>query len=497
MPNLDSPFVHDRNADSPSEHLADRIRAACADRSNGAERTVQVQVPVTDNANLLEWLRGRENEEQVFWAPRSPETTSFSPSGNGHSEAKTSASRPAVAATGTADVLTGTRQPMEYDRLQRALNDRFRTAAAPVRYYGGLRFDAPQSRTTENPECPWRPFGTYRFVLPRFELRRAPDGVSLACNLVFPRDAGRAETLIEQARVLSIPTREASPSLPKPLGRTDAPEKEEWTRMVQWALSAISDHALDKVVLARKVALELERTLTPLDVLQHLKAATPGCFHFALSPAGGPAFLGASPERLFRQEGRQVVSEAVAGTGERGDTPSADAALWEELLNSPKERREHAFVQNAIRNVLDRLCSSVEVPDTPSELRLARGRHLHARLSGRLRAEVATTDLLDRLHPTPAVGGVPTDQALTAIRTQEPFDRGWYAGPVGWVGPEAAEFAVAIRSGLAEEEKLTLYSGAGIVEGSVPAREWEEIEQKIGDFAAVMGLGARVKDPSR
>jgi menaquinone-specific isochorismate synthase len=265
--------------------------------------------------------------------------------------------------------------------------------------------------------------------------------------------------------------------------------------MIQWALRSIADGELDKVVLARKVALELESALDPFDVLHHLKAATPGCFHFAISPAEGPTFLGASPERLFRQRGRSVESEAVAGTGERGDTPEADAALWKELLNSPKERREHAFVQRAIREVLDGLCSSVEVPDTPSDLALTRGRHLHARVSGTLSSDVSTADLLDQLHPTPAVGGVPTEDALTAIRTQEPFDRGWYAGPVGWVGPDAAEFAVAIRSGLVQDAALTLFSGAGIVDGSVPAREWEEIEQKIGDFAVVMGLGHHVKDP--
>jgi menaquinone-specific isochorismate synthase len=183
-----------------------------------------------------------------------------------------------------------------------------------------------------------------------------------------------------------------------------------------------------------------------------------------------------------------VVSEAVAGTRERGETPEADAALREELLTSAKERREHAFVQRAIQRALETLCTSVEAADAPSELALARGRHLHAAIRGALSPDTATVDLLEALHPTPAVGGVPTDAALSAIRQQEPFDRGWYAGPVGWIGPDAADFAVAIRSGLLRPTRLALFSGAGIVDGSAPDREWAEIEQKIGDFAAVLGL---------
>ena len=182
------------------------------------------------------------------------------------------------------------------------------------------------------------------------------------------------------------------------------------------------------------------------------------------------------------------MSEAVAGTRPRGDTEAEDEALRRELLESAKERREHAFVEDAIRSDLEQVCTSVQRPNGTGELALARGRHLHSRLNGTLRPDTTTTDLLKVLHPTPAVGGVPTDDAVAAIRAQEPFDRGWYAGPVGWIGAEAAEFAVGLRAGLVEENQIALFSGAGIVDGSAPQREWEEIEQKIGDFAAIMGV---------
>lgn len=263
--------------------------------------------------------------------------------------------------------------------------------------------------------------------------------------------------------------------------------------MVRWALATIGDGPLDKVVLARRVGLTVDTEVDPLLVFQHLVGATPGCFHFAFRPGERTAFIGASPERLFRRRGNRVVTEAVAGTRRRGETAEADAALRRELMSSAKERREHAFVQEALEKDLETLCSSVDEPVPPSDLALARGRHLHAALAGTLRKEVSTVDLLDVLHPTPAVGGVPAEEALTAIRAQEPFDRGWYAGPVGWIGTDAAEFAVAIRSGLIRNSDIALFSGAGIVEGSVPGQEWEEIEQKIADFAAILGLkGATV-----
>jgi menaquinone-specific isochorismate synthase len=401
-----------------------------------------------------------------------------------------------VAGIGQADLLAGRRQPIEYRRLDRRLSSRLDAAPPGVRYFGGLRFDAPQPHTEEKGTGLWTSFGTYRFVLPRVELVDRPDRQVLACNLVLPRDADRRDALAAAIESLPAPSPGEGGALPAPSRRTDQPDQSGWTRMVRWALDAIEQGRLDKVVFARQVTLGLDRPVDPLRVLQHLKAETPGCFHFALGPANGPSFLGASPERLFRREGDDVLSEAVAGTRARGETPEADAALREELLTSGKERREHAFVQRALEEALRALCTTLDGADTPSDLALARGRHLHAPIRGTLRPKTSTVDLLEALHPTPAVGGVPTDAALAAIREQEPFDRGWYAGPVGWIGADAAEFAVGIRSGLLRPDRLALFSGAGIVEGSVPDREWAEIEQKIADFAAVLGL-LRPQDEAR
>jgi len=474
----------DQNVDQPLRVLAEQARSVLGTTANGTRRLVRLCVPLDEPVDPISWMQAQDADEQLYWAPRTaaPGTTDDREASPAPTEGAV------VAAVGRADVLEGQGHPVDYGTLQRRLQERFRHADAGQRYFGGLRFDAPDPRPPRQPDAAWQSFGTYRFVLPRFEILDYDPQQVLACNLVLPRDADRSAELLASIRALALPSASSTGPLPGPVRRADRPDRDGWTAMVRWALTAIAAGRLDKVVFARKVALGLDRHVDPLRVLSHLKATTPGCFHFAFGPPAGPTFVGASPERLVRRDGQAVLSEAVAGTRGRGDTPAADAALREELLTSSKERREHAFVQRAIQQALEPHCTALDGADTPSDLALARGRHLHAPIRGTLRPDTDTTDLLDALHPTPAVGGVPADAALAAIREQEPFDRGWYAGPVGWIAPDAADFAVAIRSGLLAPTTLSLFSGAGIVEGSAPDREWAEIEQKIGDFAAVLGL---------
>ena len=241
-------------------------------------------------------------------------------------------------------------------------------------------------------------------------------------------------------------------------------------------------------MLARRAELGFAADLDPTLLAEGLKAATPGCFHFYVEPESGVAFLGASPELLFRRAGRSVQSEAVAGTRPRGASATDDDGLRDALLHSEKDLSEHAYVRVGIEETLGPLCEEIEIEGDVSEMKLARRRHLRSRVRGTLREGVTDAGLLDALHPTPAVGGHPRGEALGEIRALEPFDRGWYAGPVGWIGAEASEFTVGIRSGLVRGRTLALFSGAGIVAGSVPDEEWAEIEQKIGDFTRMFGL---------
>ena len=424
------------------------------------ERVVRVQVQVSPTSPLR-WLGAQGAYPRLYWSSRGSES--------------------GVAAVGAADLLEGEPGEDAAD-LRKRLSPLLEAGDPGVRYYGGLRFD-PAHGT----DVAWAAFGSYRFVLPRFELRSGESGAILSCNLVLPRDAMRREEILEQIENLSFPE-DLDGGLPVPLSRTDSPDYPGWRENVEGALSAFAGGDLGKVVLARRTELGFSGEVDAVLLAERLETATPGCFHFYVEPEKGTAFLGASPERLFRREGRAIQSEAVAGTRPRGASEADDALLREELLASEKDLSEHAYVRMSIDEALGALCEELEVGQDISEMKLARGRHLRSRVRGTLREGVTDADVLCSLHPTPAVGGYPRCGAVEKIRELEPFDRGWYAGPIGWIGAEGAEFAVGIRSALAREGRLALYSGAGIVAGSVPEDEWAEIEGKIGDFTRIFGL---------
>ncbi len=444
--------------------LREKVDRALSDPATGAARVERVEVSA-GGVDLVRWLSEQESWPKVYWAGRDDGVE--------------------VAAAGVADRIPP-KDPRDAGLLHDHLSAVPELAAGDprVRYYGGLRFD-PETE----PAGEWAAFGAFHFVLPRFELLLEGEETTLVCNLLLPRDAGRRREILGQIDFLALPEeRTGQVELPLPVSRKDTPDYEGWKRNIEWSLSAFDNTSLDKVVLARRAEFGFAGEPDPVTLFDNLKAATPGCSHFYIEPEAGTAFVGASPERLFRREDRVVRSEAVAGTRPRSHSAAADAGLREELLGSEKDRAEHGYVRRGIRETLEGLCDEVEVDGDTSEMKLARGRHLVSRVSGVLREGVGDADLLQALHPTPAVGGYPKDEARTAIRELEPFDRGLYAGPVGWVGGAGAEFAVGIRSGLVRGRRVALFSGAGIVAGSTSEGEWAEIEQKIGDFTEVFGL---------
>ncbi len=449
--------------------LAEEVALLLAERNGHAtaeRRLARVALPVPA-LHPFRWLQAQDDDARLYWSGREDDLE--------------------TAAVGEADVCRS-HTPADFEALRRHLAPVLASCDAQVRYYGGLRFDPAVPA-----EGAWTAFGAYRFVLPRFELRYRGGGATLVCNLVLPHDQARRDEILARIDRLQFPRSLPPAAVPVPVSRTDRPDAEGWRRNVVWALRAFEQTRLDKVVFAREASFGFDRkALDGLTLLENLKAGTPGCFHFYFQPAQGVAFVGASPERLFRRQGRRIDTEAVAGTRPRGTSATDDARLLEELLGSEKDHREHEFVCVSIREELAPLSEAFVLEAEPSEMKLASGRHLVSRARATLRAGVTSLDVLHALHPTPAVGGYPSDDALAAIRAREPFDRGWYAGPVGWIGPDAAEFAVGIRSGLVEPRRLSLYSGAGIVPGSTPEGEWDEIECKISDFTRVLGLGQRI-----
>jgi menaquinone-specific isochorismate synthase len=361
-----------------------------------------------------------------------------------------------------------------YAQVVAELRDRIRHGHGNIRYIGGFRFD---ERGEHAPA--WSAFKSHRFILPRFEALRDHGGTVFACNMRTDED--RDEVLDEFNRLsFGPPLGEAG--LPLPTGRTDHPPPPAWARMVRAVLSGIAEARYQKVVLAREVVLEFDTPVNPPCLLRALKAHTHSSFHFCFQPNPDSAFVGASPERLYRRDHDRLKTEAIAGTRPRGETAKQDDRQRRELLGSAKDRLEHQFVVDAIRDSLAPLTVALNAEPAPGILGLAHAQHLVTRFEGELAAGVSDGELLEALHPTPAVGGQPRDRALDEIARLEPFDRGWFAGPVGWIGRDNAQFVVGIRSALVDGLRLHLYSGAGIVADSDPAEEWDEIENKIRDY---------------
>ncbi|GMV42199.1 MAG: hypothetical protein AMXMBFR64_39150 [Myxococcales bacterium] len=271
--------------------------------------------------------------------------------------------------------------------------------------------------------------------------------------------------------------REVGAACPGLLARSSEP-REEWCARVERALHAISAGALRKVVPARAVRLlpPLGFRFDPSATLDALRRRNPGALCFGVGGPGG-WFLGASPELLLRRDGDRVESRPLAGTAARGSDPERDGELARALLESAKERREHRMVVDALAAALAPLCEDLRVAP-PGVAHLPTMLHLETRITGRSQAPLL--DLLARMHPTPAVGGWPREEALAWLRREEPVARGLFAGPVGWAAPGEATFALGIRAALVRPDEALAWAGAGVVRGSDPEAEWRETHLKLG-----------------
>jgi len=237
--------------------------------------------------------------------------------------------------------------------------------------------------------------------------------------------------------------------------------------------------ALRKVVLSRSVIVRSDVPANGFDLLHHLEATYPRCYGFGWR-VGAATFLGASPELLVRSVDGAVSSNPQAGSAPRGEGEEEDQALAEGLMRSPKDRIEHRLVVDDVVSRLAPFIDELTVPDGPSLKRMATVQHLSTPVHGTLAQPHHILELVDALHPTPAVGGTPRSQAMSFIDKVEGFDRGWYTGGIGYVdGSGDGEVAIALRCGLIEGTEAHVFAGAGIVADSVPDAEVLETRLKL------------------
>jgi menaquinone-specific isochorismate synthase len=349
-------------------------------------------------------------------------------------------------------------------------------AVTRPRVVGGLAFDADHE-----PTDPWNGFPAAGFVLPEVQLTRDDEATYLTVTAYGPDATAEAveERLDEFVEQLdSLPMMQSSGGPPGVTGQRWQTEREDWTEQVAHAVERIRDGDLLKVVLATALSVDLAAEVVVPEVLERLRRTYPDCYRFLVQPEDGGAFFGPPPERLVRLDGRYVQTEALAGSMPRGETPEEDDDLARSLLDSEKIQHEQGLVAETIR---EQLSAYGDVTEKAQGVRkLTNIQHLQTPITAELDGDEHVLSLVEALHPTPAVGGLPLSRALETIRETESFDRGWYASPVGWFDADGdGEFAVGIRSGVAGGNSATLFAGNGIVADSDPDAEWEELQPKV------------------
>lgn len=420
---------------------------------------IEIPIPETDP---LVWLTQQNSLTKLFWSGREGE---FS-----------------MAGIGEAHTICGendSNYPVIFSKMSRKLSSGFKY----LRYYGGVCFDP------KNFSKSWGPFGQYHFTIPRFEIFKTSNQTFFVCNI--RREEWTSTSLSKILQPLNNLNLKKTKIHPQPVvmkKERNNPTEAEWQKLAQKFVKQLQKGTLRKIVLARQSILEAQQSLKPLTILGYLRNTSANCYCFCLQRDNTTTFLGASPERLYKRQGLKIFTEALAGTRPRGKTYAEDQKFKNDLLNSEKDWHEHQLVVEWIKNILSPMCSQLKIDNTFSLLKLSGGHHLVTRMQGQLHETVDDAMILERLHPTPAVAGWPKNKALQFIRDTEPFSRGYYAAPVGYVGYDLAEFAVAIRSGLIQKNKITLYSGAGLVDASQPKEEWQETESKLKLFFDALRL---------
>lgn len=327
------------------------------------------------------------------------------------------------------------------------------TELSSDRLYGAISF--PSIRKDPH----WKDFPSCFFFLPQIEIIQSQ-------NKTIRRVRGNPSILAKTSPLLKSIKLEPHP--------IHFPSYEAWQTAVEDVLSSIQRQEIQKLVLARKTSFIREGD--PFAWLSHLLHTSKSSTVFAWQMTPSSLFLGATPENLYQRKKREIETESIAGTQKLDSSISM-------LQKGNKEHREVEYVKLFLEKILSACCESFSSEKTSSLIQTSHLQHLRYRLKGKLKPEVLDKELLTLLHPTPAVGGYPEKSSLERLFSLEPFDRGLYAGAMGWISKEESSFAVTIRSALIESTFLHAFAGAGIVQGSQSHLEWLELESKIAHWS--------------
>ncbi|MEC1720588.1 isochorismate synthase [Schinkia azotoformans] len=350
---------------------------------------------------------------------------------------------------------------------------------------GAFSFDPRKEKTKL-----WGSFPVSKMMLPQHLLTITKNEFWLTLNVVVHGDTNVDEIVESLSKEQKDLCKDAHIPYEASFGKEfiiEEVSKDEWISSVDTVASQIRNNEIEKVVLAREIRVKSDFPFKTEDILNRLRKEQPSSYIFAVE-SGQDCFIGASPERLIKKEGEEAFTTCLAGSIARGNSEEEDDHLGNELLQDQKNLHEHEVVVRAIRSAFEQGCDRVIVPENPTLYKVRDIQHLYTPIIGKVKNTVSLLTLVEKLHPTPALGGYPREEALRKIREIEHLDRGLYAGPIGWLDSNGdGEFAVGIRSGLLQGKEASLFAGCGIVGNSDSIEEYKETQMKLRPMLSALG----------
>ncbi|MAJ45005.1 MAG: hypothetical protein CMF96_09730 [Candidatus Marinimicrobia bacterium] len=341
----------------------------------------------------------------------------------------------------------------------------------------------------------WRNFPRGRFVLPECLATQNDDGAWLTISTLVNQN-DNLPMLISRFVNLCIHYENRMPVTLPPISSLavdkfkDVPDNDSYSDTINKILERLKPGKVEKVVLSRSHHVKISENFSVISGMQVLRNAYPKCMSFFFSFPNEGIFFGSTPESLIRLKNKSIETEALAGTISRGKNMEEDRLLAEKLRYSHKECEEHRFVLEQILRKLKPITNQLDFSDYPEILKLKNVQHLKTPIFGKLESKQHILNIVKQLHPTPAVAGTPTSDAMSIIQKLETHDRGWYSGPLGWADVNGdGEFFVGLRSALVSDNTAHVYAGGGIVAESIAEREWDETKLKIQPIITALSGG--------
>lgn len=412
--------------------------------------------------------------ERFFWKDPSDETVLV---GLGHCKQ--------IQSVGTVDRFDYTEKEWrQFIKEAIILKDDSKQGTGPI-MFGGFSFDPLKEKSSL-----WSKYPESLFHVPEHLLSVINGEAYLTTNILCTQhdDLSMVDKLLEERKAL-LTRAKTAPMLQQSrmMNMKEVVEPEVWKQSVYDLVDDLKEGALKKVVVARELRLSFDKNVSVEWVLKQLLNEQKASFTFAFE-SNGDCFIGASPERLVKKEGRNLFSTCLAGSIARGKTETEDEQLGETLLNDEKNLMEHQYVVDMIKEAMEKECNDILLPNKPTLMKMRDIQHLYTPVVGVGKADSSLLQIVNSLHPTPALGGLPQKAAVKKIREIEQLDRGYYAAPIGWIDFEGnGEFAVAIRSALIQADEASLFAGCGIVEDSDAESEYVETKIKFRPMLSALG----------